>query len=238
MDDDTKTLDRGIKLSNKEQITYKLPAYLPNISNYVYCTKDDIWIHASDVKMYVKKEGGLYLEDKAIIVDKYVYELEHNLESEEQGRDVIDLQNIYKSIPRDIFGIIVGFVVGNSTKMFYRMCLVSKEIKQITQKYTDYTYLMSKCGIGRMDLEDISLNDIDERVIIGILCSGNFSILQIICSDRAINLIYKLLDEKEGKPPIKLIKELNEQIRCIKITSKSHIILRELKQKIRSIPFP
>jgi len=225
--DALKKLNRGIGLESKKEKEYKLPAYLPSIDDYVFCTIDNTWRHKDAICEYTVLQGGLYLENKRLVVDQHIYMLENNLEEEgmvEKG-EIKDLSIFLTLI--DILPLLFAYIVGNSTAMFYRMCLVSKRIKRLTVEYTDYVLMMSVCNIGRMRLQNVNLEEIDKRVLTGIVMSGNFA-LKEICYDVIAELIIEVLKTSDENTP--LYKTVKEQIKYLRITTKSSIELRTIKQ--------
>jgi len=238
MNERIKDIERGINLKSTKEITYTLPNYLPDINDYVFCTADNIWRHKDSISWYIENSGGLYLRDKRVVVDEHVYLLENNLDidkevDKEKGdikkeKKKEDLSNLF-SQPTDIIGLLIRYVVGSSTKTFYRMCLASKKVKLLTQKYADYTAIMSVCNIGRMRLETVDIKEIDERVVRGIIISGNFCLVEI-CFDRVLDIILGLLDINNTNTP--LYKTLKEQIQYSRITDKSNEKLRQIQKII------
>lgn len=185
-------LDRGTSLNNKETITVELPAYLPDIRDYVYCTCTNTWIHNHNVyKRGISNDGIIYLRDKNVCVSASIYGLEHNIEEKKQldSKDiVIDLS----PLPQDILNTIIGCLTSTNKVMYYRMCLVSKKIREITLQNTRYEHLMLHVSIGRYD-NDI-LTKCNESIVDGVIKSGNFCIEFVIRADNAYKRLVELIE--------------------------------------------
>jgi len=176
---------KNISFDNTRVKTYVLPEYLPDITEYVYFATEDKWISKKEAISKAKTERKyLYLSDKSVIIDKWRYELEHNIENK---YDNVNLSNIL-TLPINILRNIIKYLTSNSISMFYRMCLVSKNIKDLTIENTDYSLLMSISKIGRLD--ESHLENCRVEIINGVIDSGNFRMDSFLSTT---GLYYRLL---------------------------------------------